>query len=281
MLSYSRADMMVCCIAREIKNGDFLVQGIATPLVSAGYTLARLTHAPDLLILYTLGNTLSRRSGPISFNNYEQLTIGKALKKVSFTDISCELLPSLTPKEFFRPAQVDRRGNFNNVVIGNYHHPDIRLPGGAGISDVTTFYPTFYLYVPRHDKKIFVAKIDFLSGIGHNPEKYSAKKEDRVHKGLLKIITDLCVMGFENGEITVLSLHPGVKLKEVEDKTGFKLKISSSLKETPLPSKKELFLLQNEIDPLCTRELELLSGQERRHRIKKILQKEKDCLCLK
>ena len=276
MLSYSRADMMVCCIAREIKNGDFLVQGIATPLVSAGYTLAKLTHAPDLLILYTVGNTLSRRSGPISFNNYEQLTIGKALKKVSFTDISCELLPSLTPIEFFRPAQVDRWGNFNNVVIGKYAHPGIRLPGGAGISDVTTFYPKFYLYVPRHDKKIFMEKIDFLTGIGHGSENNCVRKDDRDRKGLIKVITDLCVMGFEKGEMTVLSLHPGVKLKEVEDKTGFKLKISSSLKETSTPSEQELFFLRNEIDPLGTRDLELLSGQERWQRIEKILQKEKE-----
>ncbi len=276
MVSYSKADIMVCCIAREIKNGDFIVQGIATPLVSAGYILANFTHAPDLLLLYVVGNTLSRSSGPISFTNYEQLTIGKSLKKISFADISCEILPTLTPKEFFRPAQVDRWGNFNNVVIGEYNSPSIRLPGGAGISDVTTFYPEFYLYIPRHNNRVFVETIDFLSGIGRYSEKNCSKQNWREnHKGLDKIITDLCVMGFEKDEMTVLSLHPGVELKEVEDKTGFKLRTSDRIKETLPPSEKELSLLRGKIDPLGTRDLELLSGQERLQRIKEILEEEK------
>ena len=271
----SKAELMVCCFAREIRNEDFLVQGIATPLVSASYILANLTHAPDLLVLYVVGNTLVRKGGSLSFSNYEQLTIGKAIKRVSFVDISCELLPALTPKEFFRPAQVDRWGNFNNVVIGKYNHPIVRLPGAAGISDVTTFYPKFYLYVPRHDKRTFVDKIDFVSGIGRL-SKVDSKRKDSIVRGIgpLKIFTDLCVMGLGEEGMTILSLHPGVQLKDVEDNTGFKLQISPDLKETPLPGEQELSLLRNKIDPLDTRELELLPKKQRWRKIKEILKRE-------
>jgi glutaconate CoA-transferase subunit B len=77
-----------------------------------------------------------------------------------------EILPQLNPKEFFRPAQVDRFGNFSSVVIGDYHVPKMRLPGSVGIPDVTNDSKTIYMYVPRYSPRVFVEKVDFVSGIG-------------------------------------------------------------------------------------------------------------------
>ena len=264
--TWTVADLMAGCIAREIENGEVIAQGIATPLVSAGYLLAKLTHASDALLLYTLGNTLSLKAGTISLTNFEAITIGESLRRVTFPEISCELLPAIKPKEFFRPAQVDGKGNFNNVVIGDCFKPKLRLPGAAGIPDVTCFYPKIYLYVPRHNKRVFVEEVDFVSGLGSHIKKGSKNPVSRT----VRIITNLCILDIKNEKPTLSSIHPGVSLDEVIENTGFDIEIPSNLGETQPPKEKDLLLLK-EIDPFGVRELELLTGDDRLQRIKKIV----------
>jgi len=264
--AWTIADLMACCIAREIENVEIIAQGIATPLVSAGYLLAKHTHAPDALLLYTVGNTLSQNVGIVSLTNFEAITIGESLKRVTFPEISCELLPTFKPKEFFRPAQVDGRGNFNNVVIGDYFKPELKLPGAAGIPDVTCYYPKIYLYVPRHNKRVFVKKVDFVSGLGSNIKKGSKNPVSRT----VRIITNLCILDIKNEKAILFSIHPGVGLDEVIENTGFEIEIPSNLVETQPPKERDLLLLKK-IDPFGVRELELLTGDDRLQRIKKIV----------
>lgn len=266
----STADLMACCIAREIENGDSVAQGIATPLVSAGYLLAKNTHAPDLLLLYTIGNTLSLDGGSMSLTNFEATTIGKSSRRVTFPEISCELLPTLKPKEFFRPAQVDREGNFNNVVISDYHKPTLRLPGAAGIPDVTCFYPRIYLYVPRHNKKVFVEKVDFVSGLGS-----SLRRDSRDSARPIRIISNLCILDIKHGKAILSSIHPGVSVDEVINNTGFEIESPSNMEKTLPPTEKDLEVL-NDVDPFNSRELELLTGSARLEKIREIVTKEKE-----
>jgi len=127
-----------------------VVQGFSTPMVFAAFVLAKRTHAPHLYFMYTIGNSLADLPGKVGISYIERLTLGSCLKKVSLTEINCDLAPHFRPREFMRPAQVDARGNFNNTVIGSYERPKVRLPGGAGIPDATNFNDHLNLYVPRH-----------------------------------------------------------------------------------------------------------------------------------
>jgi glutaconate CoA-transferase subunit B len=276
IVDFKPEEIMISCIAKEIKNGDVLAQGIATPLVASGYILAKMTHAPDSVFLYTIGNTLSRDGGKVALSTYEDLSIGRALKQISFTDISCEILSAVSPKEFFRPAQIDMWGNFNNIVIGDYAKPKVRLPGCAGIADVTTYYENIYIYVPRHNKNTFVEKIDFISGVGYLSGQSQKEREMMgiTSPGPKKIITDLCVFNFETGRVALESLHPGVSLEQVVQNTGFEIILPDEIKETQLPTAEELDLLRNVIDPYGIRELELLSGKKRFAKIREIYQQE-------
>lgn len=260
---------MACCIAREIENGELIAQGIATPLVSVGYLLAKHTHAPDSLLLYTIGNTLSQMVGTVSLTNFEATTIGESLRRITFPEISCELLPTFKPKEFFRSAQVDRMGNFNNVVIGDYLSPKIKLPGAAAIPDVTCYYPKIYLYVPRHTRRVFVEKVDFVSGIGSVFQRGNIATSRPI-----RIITNLCIFDIKDGNPILFRIHPGVRLDEVIENTGFKIEVPSNLLETEAPSEKDLQLLKK-MDPFGVRELELLTGDKKLQRIKKIVIEEK------
>ncbi len=278
MIDITPDEMMVVCMARQIKDGEIVVQGLATPLVAAAYLFARHTHAPNLYFASAIGQGICREPAPLGLTKVESLWLDRALKHVGFVQVAADLLPSLQPKEFFRPAQVDLSGNFNNIAFGeDYQHPFLRLPGSGGIPDVTTFINEIHLYIPRHSKIIFVEKLDFLSGLGFHP----ARKHG---SGPRYLVSDLGQFDFVQIEandgnrqwrMRLTTFHPGVDIKRIQARTGFELIISDEVQETPLPTQEELKLIREEIDPLCIRRLETLGGAARRKLLHEIIAQEK------
>jgi len=269
---FSIDELMSVCISRQIEDEEVVAQGLATPLVLAGYLLAKLTHAPNLLFGSAIGQSLCQDWSPVGLTRAEASWLDNAMVHLGFVRTVTELLPVFHPKEFFRPAQVDACGNFNNVVIGSdYARPLMRLPGSGGIPDVTTFCDKTYLYVPRHSRAVFVARLDFVSGLGHPDGDRPTRKAGA---GPRYLISNLGQFDFANGRLRLTSLHPGVSQEKVQKKTGFSLEIASDLHETPPPSAKELRLLREEIDPLGIRRLETLGGGARKRMLREILDKE-------
>jgi acyl CoA:acetate/3-ketoacid CoA transferase beta subunit len=261
-------DLICVCISRQVINGEIVAQGLATPLVAAGYLLAWHTHAPDLYFASAIGQSVCREGASLGLANVEALWLEKALAHFSFAQVAVDFLPRMRPKEFFRPAQVDQNGNFNNIAFGkNYKQPRMRLPGSGGIPDVTPILSDIYLYVPRHSRVTFVKQIDYLSGLGHHPNR-------RRGLGPRYLVTDLGQFDFKDERMRVTHLHPGVNLEKVTAKTGFEMEVSSDLCETEPPSKEEIDLLNNVIDPLGIRRLELLSGPKRREALREALKLE-------
>lgn len=280
MESITPDEIMVACIARQIQDGETVVQGLATPLVAAAYLLARYTHAPNLYFASAIGQGICRMPAPLSLTFIESLWVDRSLTHTSFVRVAADILPSLRPKEFFRPAQVDAAGNFNNVAFGKDYlgerrsRPRLRLPGTGGIPDVTIFSDEIYLYVPRHSRATFVPRLDVRSGLGHAPE--------RTHgNGARYLVSDLGQFDFAHGRMRLISYHPGITLQQIQAHTGFELEIASHLHPTPLPSAEELHLLRQEIDPLGIRRLELLSGNARRQLLHQIIQTETALLATK
>ncbi len=261
-------DLICVCISRQVNNGEIVAQGLATPLVAAGYLLAWHTHAPDLYFASAIGQSICREGSSLGLADVEALWLDKALIHFSFAQVVVDFLPRMRPKEFFRPAQIDQNGNFNNIAFGNnYQRPRMRLPGSGGIPDVTPILSDIFLYVPRHSRVTFVKKIDYLSGLGHHLNR-------RRGYGPRYLVTDLGQFDFKDERMRLTHLHPGVDLERVVAKTGFELEVSSDLCETKPPSKEEIGLLDNVIDPLGIRRLELLSGPKRREAIKEALKME-------
>jgi glutaconate CoA-transferase subunit B len=286
-------ELISVCIARQVADGDVLAQGIATPLVMAGYLLAKHTHAPNVSFASAIGNALVDEPCAVGLTRVEELWLGRARVTFGFAQAACELLPRFQPKEFFRPAQVDATGNFNNVVIGtDYDHPRMRLPGCGGIADVTTYYRTIYLYVPRHNRAVFVEQVDFVSGLGHTPlplspphaggmkggtpphgEEYSPAR--RLGAGPCYLVSNLGQFDFAAGRMRLVARHPGVAVERICAKTGFPLEIAPDLHETEPPTVEEAQLLRKVIDPLGIRRLETLSGAARKRALREILASER------
>ena len=276
MTDYTVDELICVCIAHQIEDGEMVAQGIATPLVAAGYFLAKLTHAPNVAFVSAIGHSLCYNWAPLSLSRVEEIWLGRATHVLSFAEIAGTVLPTFSPKEFFRPAQVDPYGNFNNVVIGDYQAPRLRLPGCGGIADVTVFSPRIYLYVPRHERRVFVERLDFRSGIGFLS---GEGEEERRRRGITSpgpryLVSDLGQFDYAHGQMRLVSYHPGVSVAEVQAQTGFPLEIAPDVTETPPPTQEQVRLLREEIDPLGVRRLECLSGGERRAVLREIVERE-------
>lgn len=264
-------EVMVYCMARQVVDGQIVAQGIATPLVAAAYLLARCTHAQSLYFMSAIGQSICRQPAPLALTRVESLWLDRSLNNVGFVRAAADALPLLRPLEYFRPGQVDPAGNFNNIAFGaDYRRPRLRLPGTGGIPDVTTFLDDIYLYVPRHSRVTFVAKLDFLSGLGHHPARTTGS-------GACFLVTNMGQFDFKGGEsgkprMRLLTYHPGQTIERIQARTGFELEVATDVHETPLPKAEELRLLREEIDPLGIRRLESLSGAARRQLLREIIE---------
>ncbi|HET7011333.1 MAG TPA: hypothetical protein VFI11_11195 [Anaerolineales bacterium] len=268
MKPYTTAELMSVCIARQVRDGEILAQGLATPLAAAGYLLAWHTHAPHSYFASAIGQSVCREGAALGLARVEDLWLGKAMMNFGFVQAVADLLPSIRPKEFFRPGQVDAAGNFNNIAFGDDpRHPRFRLPGSGGIPDVTNCLPDVCLYVPRHSRVVFVEKVDWVSGRGHSAGR-------RRGRGATYLVSDLGQFDFADGRMRLTHFHPDVSVEDIRMKTGFALELAPGLTETSPPTADELRLLREVIDPLAVRDLETLSGGRRRASLRTLLEKE-------
>ena len=275
---YTIDEMMTVSMAREVRNDDVMIVGVSTPMVWAAFTLAKVTHAPDAIYHYIMGNTFVTEPRQVSLL-YLEMNTARAYRFQDSVECTLESLPSdkLTTIEFFRPAQIDQYGNSNNICIGEWNTPKIRLPGAAGILDFSMFYSRgSFLYTPRHDKRTFVPTEDlyFISGVGF-PE---GKPSICGGSGPQCVITNLGYLDFEekSKRMRISTIHPEIDIKTVKESTGFEIVIPKNLKETKPPTVKELKLLREKVDPLRIRKLEVLSGRDREELLEEIIQKELD-----
>ena len=267
-------DQMVVNMARLVEDGDFLAEGIGTFMPNAAYILARHTHAPDGITLCPNGNALTTGTRRMTLGRDERATTRGSML-IDYADINLTYMPMLFVghkarwTEFMRPAQMDAWGWTNNVCIGSYRRPTIRLPGAAGIPDATPAAHRLYYYVPRHTPRVFVRELDFASGAG-NPRPG--------HLGPVRpitVVTELCVLRTsDDGGLAIAQLNPGVTRGDVVAATGFELTAQPDIDEAAPPTEEESALLDREIDPLGLRYLEALSGAARREAMRDIASRE-------
>lgn len=248
-------ELMVVTLARQFDNSTRAFNGAVSFIPVCAYLLARRTHAPELV---WAASSIAVDANPVG--------IGESTLSDSLWDGAVMLASS--PFNFwswaqgaryntfaFRGAQIDRFGNVNNSVIGSYHAPKVRLPGGGGMADLGCMIPRIYLWSTTHDRRSFPERLDFRSGIG-----WGDGGDHRQRLGLpggpRLCVTNLCVMDFhpESRAMRLQSLHPGVSLEHVRDATGFELLLpDGAIGLTPAPTDSELRILRDEVDPTSAR----------------------------
>ena len=243
MAKYTPTEMMTVAAARALKNDDVCFVGIGAP--SAACNLARLTHAPDIVLIYESGTIETKPNIlPLSIGDGELCET--ALFTVSVPEMFRYWLQGgRVTTGFLGGAQIDRFANLNTTVVGPYDKPSVRLPGGGGAPEIATNCGRIFITM-SHSKRAFVEKLDFVTSLGHGKGGDHRQKLGVTTDGPTKVITDLCVLEPDpvTKELTVASLHPGVTREQVVAATGWKIKFADKVGETPPPTDKELKVLR-------------------------------------
>ena len=243
MADYKPNEMMTIAAARALKNDDVCFVGIGQP--SAACNLARLTHAPDITLIYESG-TLATKPNilPLSIGDGELCET--AVTTVPVPEMFRYWLQGGRIKiGFLGGAQIDKYANLNTTVVGPYDKPKVRLPGGGGAPEIATSCGEIFIIMAQ-GKRSFVDKLDFVTSIGHVTGGDSRAKLGVKTKGPTKLITDLAMFepDPETKEMTVVSIHPGVTREQIQENSGWKIAFAAKVAETPPPTSRELEVLR-------------------------------------
>jgi glutaconate CoA-transferase subunit B len=241
--AYSANDMMTVAAARKLRDGAVCFVGIGLPSTAAN--LARLSHAPNVVLVYESGTIGAKPTVlPLSIGDGELANTADTV--VSTPEIFRYWLQAgRIDVGFLGAAQIDRFANINTTVIGSYAHPTTRLPGAGGAPEIAGLAGEV-LIVIRQSKRSFVNELDFISSAGHFDGAESRARAGVPGKGPVAVITDLCILEPHpvSRELTVTSIHPGVDAETIRANTGWPLAFAEDVGTTAAPSAKELAVLR-------------------------------------
>lgn len=243
-MTFTAAEMMTVAAARALSNDDVCFVGIGLP--SAACNLARLTHAPRLRLVYESG-TLETKPAVLPLSIGDGELCETALTTVPVPEMfSYWLQGGRITVGFLGGAQVDRFGNLNSTVIGDYARPAVRLPGSGGATEIATACRKIFI-VMRHSTRAFVDRLSFLTSLGHGRTGRERRALGIATAGPALLVSDLCTMRPhpETKEFQVVSLHPGVTRETVTSRTGWPVVFADTVDETPPPTAAELDVLRD------------------------------------
>ncbi len=243
MTAYTPNEMMTIAAARSLRNEDICFVGIGAP--SAAANLARLTHAPDITLIYESGTIEAKPTVlPLSIGDGE--LCDTALTTVGVPEMFRYWLQGgRITVGFLGGAQIDRFANLNTTVMGDYEHPTVRLPGGGGAPEIATHCGEIFI-IMMHTRRAFVEQLDFTTSLGHGDGGDHRQRLGVSTKGPTRLITDLCVFEPDpvSREMTVVSIHPAVSREQIQANTGWHVQFSSDVQETTVPNETELRVLR-------------------------------------
>ncbi len=249
VLEYSATDQMVATAAHQIKNSDVVYVGVGLPFLAA--LLAKYTHAPNCTII--IENGIIRTTSfplPAATDTLGSQTMSDQLTSLFY--VSCLGQAGFISTGFIGAGQVDRYGNVNDTVVGDYLNPTHRWPGSGGANDVMSFCQRTIIML-RQSKRRFQEKVDFITCPGYLDGRPGQREETGLppSTGPSVVITDLGCYVFEDGEMVLKSIHSGVgiTLEQVKAEVGWDIKVSPDIEESIPPTEEEMRILREKVDP--------------------------------
>ncbi len=226
-MTYTPDEMMAVEASRRLTSGNICFVGIGLPSVAAN--LARRTHAPGCVLVYESGTIGAKPTRlPLSIGDGELAETADSV--VSVPEMFAYWLQGgRIDVGFLGAAQIDRHGNLNSTVIGDYSSPDVRLPGGGGAPEIASSVKDVFVML-RQSPRSFVDQLDFTTSRG-----------DRVRV----VVTNLGILEPRESELTLTLVHPGVRIDDVRAATGWDLAIADEVGETSPPTGGELAALRS------------------------------------
>ncbi len=242
MAGYTAEEMMTVAASRLLREGTVCFVGIGLP--SAAANLARLTHAPEIVLIYESGTIGAKPTAlPLSIGDGELAETADTV--VSVPEIFRYWLQGgRIDVGFLGAAQIDRYATINTTVIGDYDRPGVRLPGAGGAPEIATLAGEVFVIL-RHGKRAMVDRLDFATTTGLKPGE-RVEGAGRRGKGPSVLVTDLGILrpDPQTRELTLVSIHPGATVEQAKAATGWPLKVAADLAGTPPPDPAELAALR-------------------------------------
>jgi len=242
--AYTNDELMAVEAARSLRDGDVCFVGIGLP--SMACNLARLTHAPNLVLVYESGTIGTKPHVlPLSIGDGELAQTADSV--VSVPEIFAYWLQGgRVDVGFLGAAQIDRFGNLNTTVIGSYDRPRTRLPGAGGAPEIAASAKEVFIML-KQDKRTFVERLDFLTTPGHLSGGRSRAQSGAPGAGPTRVITNLGVLepDPQTKELTLVQVHPGISVEDVRAATAWELAVREPVALTPQPSAHTLAVLRD------------------------------------
>jgi glutaconate CoA-transferase, subunit B len=247
-MTYSAEEMMTVAAARALAGRTSCFVGIGLPSTAAN--LARRLHAPGLVLVYESGAIGAKPSRlPLSIGDGELAETADAV--VSVPEVfNYWLQPGRIDVGFLSAAQLDRFGNLNTTIIGpDYREPRVRLPGAGGAPEIAASCGEVFLML-RHSRRAFVERLDFVTSVGYGDGAGTRQRLGLRGRGPVLAVTDLGVLAPDprTCELTLTSVHPGVRVDKVREQTGWPLVVADGLSQTSPPTELELSTLRALVD---------------------------------
>lgn len=244
---YTDNEMMAISAGRFIRNGDIVFAGTGVSMLAA--TVAKRIFAPKAVIFFETGGIdPSLDEIPMAVADLRVMS-GTSLNSGLIDAFSIVGHSKLHTVAFLGAAQIDRFGNLNTTVLGNYYRPRIRFSGSGGACDVASFASAIITFM-KHEKRRFVEQLDYRTSVGWHNGGDSRRKLGLTRGGTLAVVTDLGIMKFDDRtkEMYLASYYPHVSVSTIQDRTGFPIDTSRAIEAVP-PSHEDLRILREEVDP--------------------------------
>jgi glutaconate CoA-transferase subunit B len=246
---YIKPELMACCGSREIQDHDVVIVGTGFPTMSAN--IAKHTHAPNAVLMQESGVYDARPTRPALSVGDPCLNPGAAMIGGLVEIMGMFLQAGWVSVGFLSGSQVDKYGNINTTVIGDYHHPISRLPGSGGANAIGCLAKRIII-IALHDKKHLAENVDFITTPGYIDGQGSREKWGLPpDTGPQVMITNKAVLRFdsETKEAYLASYHPDSSIEEISKLTPWKLKVADDVHPTEPPTHEELLALREVLDP--------------------------------
>ncbi len=247
MTDYTSTEMMAVCGAHAVRDGERVFAGTGLPVLGA--LLAKVTHAPNAVIIYEGGN-VDCQNKELALSVADSRLCYQAAASIGLIETLGFLMQGgRVDLGFLGAAQIDEYGNINTSYIGDFESPKVKLPGSGGGNDIASSAGRIVLMF-THSARKFVKKLDYLTSPGHLQGPGSREKLGLIGGGPSLVVTDKCQMDFDEKtkRIRLKSVHPGVTVEWVKENVMFDLIIPSKVPTTPEPTTQELEKLRA-LDP--------------------------------
>jgi glutaconate CoA-transferase, subunit B len=243
----STGELQTIVAARLLAGARSVFIGVGRPSTAA--LLARMVHNPELVLVYESGTIGAKPYRiPLSIGDGELAETADAVVSVPEM-FNYWIGTGRVQVAFLGAAQVDRHANLNSTVIGDYDHPRTRLPGAGGAPEIASFCQEVVV-IASHSRRTFVERLDFRTTVGFGDAAGDRERLGFTGSGPTAVVTDLGVLAPERfdpaepPELTLTQLHPGIEIEQVQEATGWELRIGEDPTRTPPATEEELGALR-------------------------------------